>query len=61
MEEVFYARKCSVEFVSVFSSRGLLVETLNNKCSLKRTLARAFAFAFWWPALLEVKETKRMH
>ena len=46
---------------SVFSSRGLLVETLNNKCSLKRTLARAFAFAFWWPALLEVKETKRMH
>ena len=58
--EVFYARKCSVEFASVFSSRGLLVETLNNKCSKTYSRLR-FCFRLLVAALLEVKETKRMH
>jgi hypothetical protein len=60
MEEVFYARKCSVEFVSVFSSRGLLVETLNNTCSTTYSRSR-FCFRLLVAALREVKETKRMH
>jgi hypothetical protein len=43
---------------SVFSSRGLLVETLNNKCSKTYSRLR-FCFRLLVAALLEVKETKK--
>jgi hypothetical protein len=57
--EVFYARKCSVEFVCFFFPRSsCLVETLNNKCSKTYSRLR-FCFRLLVAALLEVKETKK--
>ena len=56
--EVFYARKCSVEFVCFFFPRPRLVETLNNTCSKTYSRLR-FCFRLLVAALLEVKETKK--
>ena len=56
--EVFYARKCSVEFVCFFLPAVLLIETLNKKCSKTYSRLR-FCFRLLVAALLEVKETKK--
>lgn len=46
---------------SVFSSRGLLVETLNNKCSKTYSRLR-FCFRLLVAALLEeVKKKRKIH
>jgi hypothetical protein len=55
--EVFYARKCSVEFVCFFFPRSSLVETLNNKLTLACALLSPFASAL----LEEVKKNIKIH
>ena len=57
--EVFYARKCSVEFVCFFFPRPRLVETLNVQKKL--TLACALLSPFASALLEEVKKKRKIH